>query len=463
MRRSGPGTIEPRIATVRGGRGVFATATNRVQVRQRGIRGWAIWSAPRPARAMALTVDAVALILGVAAIAFRLDRPQIVLAPLLICAAVAIEGARRVERARHSTGTLHKDLQSAWSLAAALLLPAGVAVVAAVAMYAWWRFRAGRCRPFAWVFSCSMTLLAVLAAGTVYRITESGLHDVPAIGGLSSTLGVLAAAVAYEIVDVALCGALILLLSPGTSRVEAFGDRTTAAIDAAALTFGGLVSILALYEPWAMLLALPGVVLLQRVLLVDQLAAEARTDTKTGLSVAGWWHERASAELAVAQARGTSLAILVADLDHFKRINDAYGHLVGDEVLRAVGDAFAAGVRGKDLAGRFGGEEFVLALPDTDADRAAAVAERLRGRIATLQVPSRVEVPDAEPVRGLTVSIGAAVYPDHADTLDSLLRVADTALYAAKAAGRNRISVAGSPAVGPTSRGADTPVDSDAS
>jgi len=417
---------------------------------------------------MALTVDGLALLCGVAAVVLGLRPPGVVLAPLLICAAVAIEGARRVERARRLTGTLHKDLQSAWSLAAALLLPPGVAVLAAVAMFGWWRFRAGRCRPFAWLYTCAMTVLAVLSSGAIFRATEGALAGTPTADGLASTAGVLAAALGYEIVDVLLSGGLILLLSPGTSRVEAFGDRTTAAIDAAALTFGGLVSVLALYEPWAMLLALPGVVLLQRVLLVDQLAAEARTDTKTGLAVAGWWHERASAELSLARARGTSLAILVADLDHFKRINDAYGHLVGDEVLRAVGETFAAGVRGKDLAGRFGGEEFVLALPDIDADRAAAIAERLRDRVATLRVPSRIDAPDAEPVRGVTISIGAAVFPDHADTLDSLLRVADTALYAAKAAGRDRISVAGSPAVGDASTPGtgsamrDAPVDSDA-
>ncbi|GAA4217846.1 GGDEF domain-containing protein [Actinocatenispora rupis] len=414
--------------------------------RQPAIRRWALWSAPPAARAFTLTVDLAALVLGGTTVALRTWWPGVALVvPLLVCAAIAIEGARRVERERRLSGSLHKDLQAAWSLCAALILPPGVAVLAVVAMSVYWRLRASRCRPFAWVFSGSMTVLAVLSSGAVFRLTGDALPDrVP--HGLAVVVAVLAAALTYEAVDVLLCGILIVLLAPGATRAESFGDRTTVAVDAAALTFGGLVSIVALYEPWAMLLAVPAVVLLQRVLLVDQLTDEARTDAKTGLAVAGWWHQRASAELDRARARHTTFAVLVADLDHFKQINDAYGHLVGDEALRAVATAVASGVRGKDLAGRFGGEEFVLALPDTDADRAAMIADRLRERVAELRVPSRRDLPGAAPVRGLTVSIGVALYPDHADTLDSLLRVADTALYSAKAAGRNRIAVAGSPA-----------------
>ncbi|HEY3505158.1 MAG TPA: GGDEF domain-containing protein [Actinocatenispora sp.] len=409
------------------------------------IRRWALWTVPPAARAFTITVDLAALVLGGATIALRTASPGLALIPLLICAAVAIEGTRRVERQRRLSGSLHKDLQAAWSLCAALILPPGIAVLAALAMSIYWRLRASRCRPFAWVFTASMTVLAVLGSGAVFRLTDDALTGrLP--HGLAVVVSVLAAAIAYEVVDVLLCGVLIVLLAPGATRAESFGDRTTAAIDAAALTFGGLLSILALYDPWAMLLALPAVVLLQRVLLVDQLTDEARTDAKTGLAVAGWWHQRATAELERARVRGDTYAVLVADLDHFKQINDAYGHLVGDEALRAVATAVATGVRGKDLAGRFGGEEFVLALPDTDPDRAVLVAERLRERVAELRVPSRRDLPGAAPVRGLTVSIGVALYPDHADTLDSLLRVADTALYAAKASGRNRVAVAGSPA-----------------
>jgi diguanylate cyclase (GGDEF)-like protein len=407
----------------------------------RSVRHWALWSAPPAAVRYFLAVDLLAIVLGALAIGYRWERPHLVVVPLLICAVASVEGARRVERIRRQSGDLHKDLQSAWTLAAALILPLGVAVVVALVMYGWWRVRAGRCRWFAAAISASMIVLAVLAAGTVWDAMRPLMQGVlpHTVGG---PLAVLASAVAYEVVDVVVCGVGIKLLSPGSTRAEAFGNRATAATDAAALTFGGLVTIVAYADPWAILLALPAVVLLQRVLLVDQLAQEARTDTKTGLVTAGWWRERAGQELTHVRARAGRLSVLVADLDHFKRINDVYGHLVGDEALRAVAGAVRAGVRGQDIAGRFGGEEFVVALPDTDLERARLVAERLRARVAALTVSSRHDDPGALPVHGLTVSVGVATFPDHAADLDTLLRAADRALYAAKDAGRNRVTCA---------------------
>lgn len=422
------------------------------------VRHWALWSAPPAAVGYFLTVDLVAIVLGALAIGYRWERPHLVAVPLLICAVASVEGARRVERIRRRSGDLHKDLQSAWTLAAALILPLGVAVVVALVMYGWWRVRAGRCRWFAAAISASMIVLAVLAAGTVWNAVRPLVEGVlpHEVGG---PLAVLASAVAYEVVDVVVCGVAIKLLSPGSTRAQAFGDRATAAIDAAALTFGGLVTIVAYTDPWAILLALPAVVLLQRVLLVDQLAQEARTDTKTGLVTAGWWRERAGQELAHVRARAGQLSVLVADLDNFKRINDVYGHLVGDEALRAVAGAVRAGVRGQDVAGRFGGEEFVVALPDTDLERARLVAERLRARVAALTVSSRYDDPGALPVHGLTVSVGVAAFPDHAADLDTLLRAADRALYAAKDAGRNRIACADR---GPVPAGRPEPLEAEA-
>ncbi len=410
-------------------------------------RGWALWSTPPAARAYVLLIDAAAVLAGVLTMLTHTHRPTVALVPLLVCAAVSVEGARRVERVRRFSGDLHKDLQSAWSLAAALILPAGVAVLAAVAMFAWWRLRAGRCRAFTWVFSSSMTVLAVLVAGSVFSGVRAAFGTGPVPVDLRLPLAALAAAVAYELVDLLLCGAAIRLMAPDASWAETFGNRTTAATDATALTIGGLVAVLAFTDRWAILLAVPAAMLLQRVLLVDQLAVEARTDAKTGLAVAGWWHARTDDELARARSRHSRLAVLVADLDHFKHINDAYGHLVGDEALRAVAGVVRSGIRGQDLSGRFGGEEFVVALPDTDADRAVLVAERLRERVAGLRIPSRRDDPTAERIAGLTVSIGVAMYPDHADTLDALLRAADRALYAAKATGRNRVELAYHPDV----------------
>jgi diguanylate cyclase (GGDEF)-like protein len=131
------------------------------------------------------------------------------------------------------------------------------------------------------------------------------------------------------------------------------------------------------------------------------------------------------------------VALLLVDLDHFKQVNDRHGHLVGDEVLKLVADALAGQVRKADLAGRFGGEEFVLLLVDTSQAEASRIAERVRGRIAGMSV----EGADGGPA-GTTVSIGIAMLGRDGSDLMELLAAADTALYRAKSAGRNRTCLA---------------------
>jgi diguanylate cyclase (GGDEF)-like protein len=126
------------------------------------------------------------------------------------------------------------------------------------------------------------------------------------------------------------------------------------------------------------------------------------------------------------------LSCLLLDLDRFKEVNDRYGHAAGDEVLAAVGDVLTTALRGSDFVGRYGGEELVVLLPDTDREGAVRVAEKLRASIEAIEPPAQVE-------RLITASIGVAVLPDDALDAESLLRMADRALYAAKADGRNRV------------------------
>ena len=130
------------------------------------------------------------------------------------------------------------------------------------------------------------------------------------------------------------------------------------------------------------------------------------------------------------------LSVILLDLDHFKRLNDAYGHVAGDQVLRQVGGLLAASVRNVDTAGRYGGEEFLVVLPETDADAAAAVAEKLRRIVAG----TPIRLPDGEEV---TVTLSAGVTGGIGDVLrpDVLVRDADAALYSAKALGRDQVYV----------------------
>jgi diguanylate cyclase (GGDEF)-like protein len=155
----------------------------------------------------------------------------------------------------------------------------------------------------------------------------------------------------------------------------------------------------------------------------------AATDALTGLPNARTLHESLRRMLAYAGRRLEPLTLVLLDLDHFKRVNDTFGHEAGDAVLAGVGDVLASKLRGSDFAARYGGEEFVVLLPATDRAGGVAVANNLRELLTELRVPGL----DA-PVTG---SFGVASYPEDALDASALLRVADQALYAAKAAGRN--------------------------
>jgi diguanylate cyclase (GGDEF)-like protein len=155
---------------------------------------------------------------------------------------------------------------------------------------------------------------------------------------------------------------------------------------------------------------------------------EAITDGLTGLYNHRYLHERLEEELKRARRRESTLSLLFCDCDHFKTYNDDYGHKAGDAALARIARILEGCSRRVDLAARFGGEEFVLALVDTDAAGALIVAERLR---------SEVEASSARGGQALTVSIGIATCPDDAKAHDELLDKADWAMYAAKRAGRN--------------------------
>ena len=152
-------------------------------------------------------------------------------------------------------------------------------------------------------------------------------------------------------------------------------------------------------------------------------------------------------QLAQSERRGAALSALMVDIDHFKRFNDAFGHETGDRVLVAFARCLARSVRGSDVVVRYGGEEFAIALPDTRAEDAAILAERLRLAVAAITLD--------DPRLAITASVGVASYPSHANDAEGLLRAADVALYQAKTAGRNRVMVAeprgsGRPAKGET-------------
>jgi diguanylate cyclase (GGDEF)-like protein len=165
--------------------------------------------------------------------------------------------------------------------------------------------------------------------------------------------------------------------------------------------------------------------------MADELKAHARTDELTSLPNFRAFRERIDLEIERAERYPERFGILILDLDRFKKYNDTYGHLAGNDALQRVARAIREAVRTVDFPARYGGEEFAVILPQIDAPALAAIAERIRATIEAMPAPL-----DGAQV---TVSIGAAMYPDDAAKPDALFRAADERLYAAKEGGRNRV------------------------
>jgi diguanylate cyclase (GGDEF)-like protein len=159
----------------------------------------------------------------------------------------------------------------------------------------------------------------------------------------------------------------------------------------------------------------------------------ARTDALTGLANRRTLDEAFQREIARAERLGECLSVIIGDLDHFKSINDQYGHVTGDQVLARAAAVFGSQLRPYDLAARYGGEEFVLLLPGTSTDGAIAIAERIRKEVAEIKVPSCP--------RQITVSLGVASWMT-GEAPEELVARADAALYNAKSTGRNRVEAA---------------------
>jgi diguanylate cyclase (GGDEF)-like protein len=163
----------------------------------------------------------------------------------------------------------------------------------------------------------------------------------------------------------------------------------------------------------------------------NKLQALALTDGLTGLLNRRAFEETLQRELLYAQRCGMGTGLVLIDLDFFKDVNDVHGHAAGDEVLRCVSAMLQASTRGSDALGRFGGEEFIVMLRDSDPFHATMVAERMRYQVAALRgLPAAVHI---------TASVGVAI-SSPIDTLESLLKKADDALYESKRSGRNRVT-----------------------
>ncbi|HKR51994.1 MAG TPA: GGDEF domain-containing protein [Pseudonocardiaceae bacterium] len=390
-----------------------------------------------------MDIVAVALIVGV--IAMVPVRPDDLFRFGLLVAGAVVhqEAVRRIEilRERAVGGGLHPNLKSLWIFAAILAVPLSLvfAVIVVVYLHAWYRTRPARL--YRTLFSGATMVLASAAAATALQL--AGLPGYPIIpqgmAGLGALIG--AAAVCW-LVNFGLVVGAVMMSDPLQPARQAVGNLGDQVVVAASLGLGVAFAAMLAWQPWLIAPLVVTAIALHRALLLPHFQQAARTDSKTGLLTAGFWHEVAGREIERARRLTEPLGVLMLDLDHFKSFNDRMGHLVGDQLLRAVADELRAETRPYDLVGRFGGEEFVILLPGVGTAQIEHVADRIRLRISRMRVS--VHGPHDRPVTvdGISVSIGAAVCPDDGSELDQLLLAADGALLAAKAAGRDRVRLA---------------------
>jgi diguanylate cyclase (GGDEF)-like protein len=177
-------------------------------------------------------------------------------------------------------------------------------------------------------------------------------------------------------------------------------------------------------------------VMLENALAHEQVERLSITDGLTGIYNRRYMNERLEEEFAKVQRYEAEMSVLLLDLDHFKQINDNFGHQVGDRTLVSVAECLNTMLRESDMLGRYGGEEFLVMLPHTNLTDATHTADKLRKAIGELQISGMGE-------KRVTVSIGVATFPNTGiDSLDALVRHADEALYKAKESGRNRVVTA---------------------
>jgi diguanylate cyclase (GGDEF)-like protein len=406
-------------------------------------RRWALWSvARRRWVGFALVCETAAV--GVTVTSLAVDPVRVLdlvwFAALLAMGLAQAEMWRQIERTRRwMGGQTHINVTSIWCLAGCVLLSPGWAALLAAALYAhlWIRvWRHVNVRPaHRIVASAASFMLAGWAAAVMLSATGLDSLTTATPGPLHDTAVVVAAALVFELVNLAGAAAGIYLYIERPSLADLFGTRADNALEVVTLCLGGLVATSLVHQPALVLVTYPPLVLLHRQVLIKHLGVAVATDEKTGVFNNGAWHLIAERELDRAGRSASTFAVFMVDIDHFKRVNDTYGHLTGDAVLGAVASTISLSLRDADSVGRFGGEEFVVLLPDIAPADVDEIAERVRHAVTQLAVPIRDDI-----VEDLSVSVGTAVYPYSGTVLDGLLDAADAALLQAKRTGRNRVA-----------------------
>jgi diguanylate cyclase (GGDEF)-like protein len=323
----------------------------------------------------------------------------------------------------------------AFIVAAAIVLRPGLVPALVVLHYVpgWIKYRKK------WLvqsFNICNTTLAALAAGTAFR-------------ALSGTIVTSEPASRFALAGLAACATFVAINHVLLARmIELTSDRSM--LDTGLFSFEGLstdiglatlgVGVAAFWSVngYLIFFVLGPLLIIHRALYVPQLRELAHADVKTGLLNAKEFEHAVDMEVARSARTGTPFSVLMVDLDLLRSINNAYGHLAGDVVIRGVAEVFREELRRYDVPARFGGDEFCVLLPETPRWEAEQIAERIRRAVAKRAFSSDGTT---EPLHA-TVSIGVATSPDDAVSRQELVRCADVAAYRAKAGGGNRSVVA---------------------
>lgn len=337
------------------------------------------------------------------------------------------------------------DVHTVWLLPAALLTPP-VAFLPLVALSVSFSLARRRHRLAVRLVVCGIT---VLTTATIHALTL--VIDPPLLAGIAGI------AVHYLIGVVIALAASHLFRSPTGAAV--WLDYRWSLVQLGCAFSGLLVALAMVTQPWAGLAALAPLLLAAFALHWPELDRQARVDAKTGLPNAKHWEDRSRDLISAAAMQHVPASVLILDIDHFKQVNDGYGHLVGDEVLENLASVLRSQINPGDVVGRFGGEEFVITMFALSPEESAAAAERIRRAVADQQhhvghrsigergptlddASAGSAISDTSDWFRVTCTIGLATSAARGYELTALLSAADEALAAGKATGRNRVEAA---------------------
>jgi diguanylate cyclase (GGDEF)-like protein len=402
---------------------------------------WRLW-AQRPALiAAVLAVDAVAFV-AAAVIVSRSGPPEGIdwsrFSLLVAFAAIHVYSTREQDvQRRDPEPVVYVDLTAMWTFGAVLAVPLPLAL-AAIALVRVMRWPVRRRPLYRAVSATAATMLGAMLASAFVQVMGVRLGaDVTWTGAIGQLAVLLAAGAIYQLGQGVLIGMFIVFARRRVSG--ALGTREDLRLEAAAATLGVVTGLVLTYNPFAAGIMVLVSVVGGQIARVQQLESDARTDPKTGLLNMRGWREAAERELDRARRTGGTLGLLMVDLDHFKQVNDTWGHPAGDDVLVGLAGTLRTHSRRGDVLGRFGGEEFLVLLPGVHDAEAVAAAHRIRGEVTRLAVPSTDKRGTPVVIQGRTTSVGVAMYPSDAGDVDELVQAADAAVYTAKELGRDQV------------------------